>query len=236
VNVSGRVSNGNGFGFILAGMKLYNYCRSSASFRVRIALNLKGLPFEYLPVHLVRGEQLQDAHRARSPDALVPVLEVDGHTLSQSMAIIEYLEDTRPTPPLLPASALGRAQVRALAQTIACEIHPLNNLRVLKYLTGTLQCDEDEKTTWYRHWVRQGLLAFERQLDALDAQGLRPSAFCYGDAPTLADCLLVPQIFNARRFDTDLSGLPKTMAAFEACMALPAFDAAQPSRCPDFTP
>lgn len=217
-------------------MKLYNYCRSSASFRVRIALNLKGLPFEYLPVHLVRGEQLQDAHRARSPDALVPVLEVDGHTLTQSMAIIDYLEETRPTPPLLPSSALGRAQVRALAQTIACEIHPLNNLRVLKYLTHTLECAEGEKTIWYRHWVRQGLLAFERQLEALDAQGLRPTAFCYGDVPTLADCLLVPQIFNARRFDTDLSGLPHTMAAFDACMALPAFDTAQPSRCPDFTP
>jgi glutathione S-transferase len=143
VNVSGRVSNGNGFGFILAGMKLYNYCRSSASFRVRIALNLKGLPFEYIPVHLVRGEQLQDAHRARSPDALVPVLEVDGHMLSQSMAIIDYLEDTRPTPPLLPASALGRAQVRALAQTIACEIHPLNNLRVLRFLVHDLKISED---------------------------------------------------------------------------------------------
>ncbi len=229
-------SNGNGFGFILAGMMLHNYCRSSASFRVRIALNLKGLAYDYLPVHLVRGEQLQDGHRALSADGLVPVLEVDGHTLTQSMAIIEYLEDTRPTPPLLPASALGRAQVRALAQTIACEIHPLNNLRMLKYLKGTLQCEEEEKNTWYRHWVRQGLEAFELQLERLNASGMRPTGFCYGDAPTLADCLLVPQIFNARRFDTNLDGLPLTMAAFEACMALPAFDAAQPSRCPDFTP
>jgi maleylacetoacetate isomerase len=232
----GKGSNGNGFGFILAGMKLYNYCRSSASFRVRIALNLKGLPFDYLPVHLVHGEQLQEGHRALSADGLVPVLEVDGHTLTQSMAIIEYLDETRPAPPLLPASALGRAQVRALAQTIACEIHPLNNLRVLKYLSHKLQCAEEEKNTWYRHWVRQGLMAFERQLERLQASGLRFSAFCYGDAPTLADCLLVPQIFNARRFDTDLDGLPLTMAAFDACMALPAFDTAQPSRCPDFTP
>lgn len=217
-------------------MKLYNYFRSSASFRVRIALAIKGLSYEYLPVHLARGDHKLPEYANLSSDGLVPLLEVEGERLSQSMAIIEYLDETHPQPPLMPADALGRAKVRALAQSIACEIHPLNNLRVLKYLRHTLECAEEEKTTWYRHWVRQGLLAFERQLEVLHAQGLRPTAFCYGDAPTLADCLLVPQIFNARRFDTDLSGLPLTMAAFDACMALPAFDAAQPSRCPDFTP
>jgi maleylacetoacetate isomerase len=210
-------------------MKLYNYFRSSASFRVRIALELKGLPYDYVPVHLVKGEHKQAGYQALAPEMLVPHLEIDGHNLAQSMAIIEYLDETYPEPALLPADPLGRAQVRALAQSIACEIHPLNNLRVLKYLVQKLGVEEEAKNSWYRHWVRSGLEAFELQL----AQ--RPdSRFCWGDAPTLADCCLVPQIFNGQRFDVNFDGLPRTMAAFDACMALPAFQRAQPSNCPDF--
>ena len=196
-------------------MKLHNYFRSSASFRVRIALELKGLAYDYLPVHLARGEHHKDAYASLVPDALVPMFE--------------YLDETQPMPPLLPLDAAGRARVRALAQSIACEIHPLNNLRVLKYLTKTLALDDERKNTWYRHWVREGLESFERQL----AQG-PAGRFCFGDTPTLADCCLVPQIFNGRRFDVPLDGLPRTMAAFDACMALPAFEKAQPANCPDY--
>jgi maleylacetoacetate isomerase len=210
-------------------MKLYNYFRSSASFRVRIALALKGLPYDYLTVQLARGEHKLPGYADLSADGLVPLLELDdGTRLSQSMAIIEFLDDLQPTPALLPADALGRARVRALAQSIACEIHPVNNLRVLQYLSRELKVDEAAKNTWYRHWVRTGLEAFERQLAQQPA-----STFCCGETPTLADCCLVPQIFNARRFDTPLGGLPRTMAAFDACMALPAFQQAQPSACPD---
>lgn len=210
-------------------MKLYNYFRSSASFRVRIALEIKGLTYDYVPVHLVKGEHKQPGYAALAPEMLVPHLEVDGHNLAQSMAIIEYLDETHPEPALLPADPLGRAQVRALAQSIACEIHPLNNLRVLKYLVKALGAGEEAKNTWYCHWVRSGLEAFEQQLALLPA-----SRFCWGDTPTLADCCLVPQIFNGQRFDVNFDGLPRTMAAFEACMALPAFQRAQPSSCPDF--
>jgi maleylacetoacetate isomerase len=212
-------------------MKLYNYFRSSASFRVRIAMNLKGLSYEYLSVHLARGDHKLPAYADVSADRLVPMLEVDGERLSQSLAIIEYLDETHPQPPLLPSDALGRARVRALAQSIACEIHPLNNLRVLKYLTRELQVSEDAKNTWYRHWVREGLEAFERQL----AQG-PASTYCYGHTPTLADCCLVPQIFNGQRFKVNFDGLPLTMAAFDACMKLEAFQRAQPSACPDNEP
>ena len=214
---------------MLCAMKLYNYFRSSASFRVRIALELKGLPYEYVPVHLVKGEHKADAYAKVSASGLVPTLELDdGQALSQSMAIIEYLDETHPEPPLLPRDAMGRARVRALAQLIACEIHPLNNLRVLKYLTRELKVDEATKNTWYRHWVRDGLLAFERELGRLPG-----GTYSYGDTPTLVDCCLVPQIFNGRRFNTDYSGLDRTMAAFDACMKLPAFQKAQPSSCPD---
>ena len=213
-------------------MKLHNYFRSSASYRVRIALALKGLRYEYVPVHLARGEQHADGYAALSADKLVPLLEVDGQRISQSMAIIEYLDETRPEPALLPPDALGRARVRALAQSVACEIHPLNNLRVLKYLVKELKADEEAKNTWYRHWVREGLENFERQLTQLHAQQ-GTATFCYGHTPTLADCCLVPQVFNAQRFDVSLDGLPRTMAAFEACMALPAFQQAHPSQCPD---
>ena len=216
-------------------MKLHNYFRSSASFRVRIALNLKGLAYEYIPVHIAKGDHKKDAFSALSADNLVPLLEVDGVRLSQSLAIIEYLDETRPQVRLLPQEAVARAQVRALAQSIACEIHPINNLRVLKYLTKTLGVDEEAKNTWYRHWVRDGLESFERQLAYV--QGSTPiGSYCFGNSPSLADCCLVPQIFNANRFNTNLDGLPRTMAAFDACMKLDAFVQAQPSNCPDAEP
>lgn len=217
------------FVFILFVMKLYNYFRSSASFRVRIALELKGLPYDYVPVHLTKGEHKTPEYAAVSPTRLVPTLVTDTQErLGQSMAIIEYLDEVYPEPALLPSDAVGRAQVRALAQLVACEIHPLNNLRVLKYLVREMGVSDDAKNQWYRHWVRLGLEGFEAELAQLPA-----STYCWGDTPTLADCCLVPQIFNAKRFDCDLSGLPRTMAAFEACMALPAFQKAQPSSCPD---
>ena len=182
-------------------MKLYNYFRSSASFRVRIALELKGLAYDYVPVHLVKGEHKQAHYLAMAPEMLVPHLEVDGHNLAQSMAIIEYLDETHPEPALLPHEPVGRAQVRALAQSIACEIHPLNNLRVLKYLVKELGVGEEAKNTWYRYWVRSGLEAFEQQLAQLPR-----SRHCWGDAPTLADCCLVPQIFNGQRFNVNFDG------------------------------
>lgn len=210
-------------------MKLYNYFRSSASFRVRIALELKGLPYDYAPVHLVKGEHRKEPYASISPSALVPMLVTDeGEKLEQSMAIIEYLDEVHPQVPLLPRDPLGRARVRALSQLIACEIHPLNNLRVLKYLTHELKIDEEQKNTWYRHWVRSGLELFERELAQLPA-----STYSFGDTPTMADCCLVPQIFNAKRFNTSFDGLTRTMAAFENCMKHPAFQKAQPSSCPD---
>lgn len=218
-----------GFGFILCGMKLYNYFRSSASFRVRIALALKGLPYDYAAVHIARGDHKLPAFSAIAADQLVPVLEDGENRLSQSMAIIEYLDETYPQPALLPEGAVARARVRALAQSIACEIHPLNNLRVLKYLVKELKVGDDAKNTWYRHWVREGLLSFERQLAQYPS-----SLYCWGDTPTMADCCLVPQIFNGQRFDCDFTGLPRTMAAFDACMRLDAFRQAQPSGSPDY--
>ena len=210
-------------------MKLYNYFRSSASYRVRIALALKGLAYDYVPVHLVHAEHLGADYAALSPARLVPTLVDGDHALGQSLAIIEYLDETHPQPPLLPADALGRARVRALAQAVACEIHPLNNLRVLRYLVHDLGVDEDAKNAWYRHWVAIGLDAIERQLAGDAATG----RFCHGDAPTLADCVLVPQIFNAQRFDCPLDAVPTVMRVFDACMQLPAFADSQPSRCPD---
>ena len=217
------------FSVYASAMKLYSYFRSSASFRVRIALELKGLPYDYIAVHIARGDHKKPPYADLSADTLVPLLEIDGQQLSQSMAIIEYLDEKHPAPALLPADSAGCARVRALAQSISCDIHPINNLRVLKYLVRELKVEDEPKNTWYRHWCREGLVAFEKQLAQLPA-----STFCYGNTPTLADCCLVPQIFNAKRFDTDLSGLPRTTAAFDACMALPAFQKAQPSACPDF--
>jgi maleylpyruvate isomerase len=214
-----------------AAMELINYFRSSASYRVRIALALKGLPYAYTAVHLARSEHLGAERAGSLPAGLVPVLKVDGGdgdaVLTQSMAIIEYLDETHPEPPLLPADALGRARVRALAQDIACEIHPLNNLRVLRYLVRELKVAEEAKDAWYRHWIETGLPAVERQLAA------RPSPFCHGETPTLADCVLVPQIFNAQRFKARLAHVPNVMRVFERCMALAAFESTQPARCPD---
>ncbi len=208
-------------------MELYNFWRSSASFRVRIALGLKGLPYTYRPVHLAKNEHTGEAYAELSASRLVPTLVDGGLQLGQSMAIIEYLDETHPEPPLLPRDALGRHRVRALSQDIACEIHPLNNLKVLRYLVRELGASEDAKNRWYRHWVETGLETVERQLAAA------PSPYCHGDAPTMADCLLVPQIFNARRFDCRTEHVPHVMRVFEHCMRHPAFDAAQPARCPD---
>ena len=209
-------------------MELYNYFRSSASWRVRIALALKGLDYDYLPVHLVRKEQSTPEFIAASGTGLVPLMVTDdGERLHQSLAIIEYLDETIPEPPLLPRDALGRARVRALAQDIACEIHPINNLRVLQYLTGPLGASEDAKGAWIRHWVEGGLEVVERQLAA------RPAAFCHGDTPGLADCALVPQVFNAQRFDCRLDHVPNVMRVHAACMAHEAFSSTQPSACPD---
>jgi maleylacetoacetate isomerase/maleylpyruvate isomerase len=208
-------------------MQLYNYFRSSATYRVRIALALKGLDYDYIPVHLVKREHLDAGYAAVSASRLVPTLQDGDALLSQSLAICEYLDETHPQPPLLPADALGRARVRAIAQDIACEIHPLNNLRVLRYLTHDLKVSEDDKNRWYRHWVESGLESVERQLAA------QPGRFCHGDSPTLADLTLVPQIFNAQRFDCRTEHVPNVMRVFEACMALPAFSQTQPSACPD---
>lgn len=213
-------------------MKLYTYFRSSAAYRVRIALNLKGLAYEAVPVHLVKegGQQLKAEYRAVNPAALIPALETDdGATLAQSVAIIEYLDETHPATPLMPADALGRARVRALALSIACDVHPLGNLRVLKYLVHQLGVSEEDKTKWYVHWVSEGLAAFEAQLAASPSTG----RFCHGDTPTMADCLLVPQVFNAQRFNIDLAPYPNIARISAACAELEAFAAAHPSRQPD---
>ena len=208
-------------------MDLFNYFRSSASYRVRIALALKGLDYEYKPVHLARNEQFTESYAAVSAARLVPILRDGEHNLTQSLAIIEYLEETHPAPPLLPAAPADRARVRGLAMDIACEIHPLNNLRVLRYLARDLKIGEDDKNRWYRHWVETGLEVVERQLAA------RPGTYCHGDTPTLADCVLVPQIFNARRFDCRLEHVPQVMRVFDACMKLDAFGKTRPELCPD---
>ncbi len=209
-------------------MELFNYHRSSASYRVRIALALKGLDYDYRPVHLAKNEQFNESYQAVSAARLVPLLRDGDQVLTQSLAIIEYLEETHPQPPLLPADAAGRARVRALAMDIACEIHPLNNLRVLRYLVRDLKVSEDDKNRWYRHWVESGLEVVDRRLAAV------PSRYCHGDAPTLADCVLVPQIFNARRFECRLDHVPHVMRVFGECMKLDAFERTRPEACPDF--
>lgn len=213
-------------------MKLYSYFRSSAAYRVRIALQLKGLRYELVPVHLLRdgGQQHAAHYRALNPLQAVPTLVLDdGQVLTESLAIIEYLDETHPQPPLLPADALGRARVRAIAQAVACDIHPLNNLRVLQRLRQQFGTDEAQVNAWYRHWVETGLAAVESLL----ARDAPPGPFCHGQQPTLADCCLVPQVFNARRFGCDLSEMPRVRAIAAHCEALPAFAAAAPSAQPD---
>lgn len=217
-------------------LKLYTYFRSSASFRVRIALNLKGLDVDMVPIHLVKqgGEQLTEEFRRINPEALVPALvdEEDDNgsqVLTQSLAIMEYLDEMYPEPPLLPAAPLDRAYVRSIALSIACDIHPLNNLRVLRYLVRDLKVSEDDKNAWYRHWCEQGLAALEAKISADGRAG----KFCFGDTPTLADCCLVPQIFNARRLNCDLSGMPTLLRITENCAQVEAFAQAEPSKQPD---
>jgi maleylacetoacetate isomerase/maleylpyruvate isomerase len=208
-------------------MELFNYYRSSASYRVRIALALKGLDYDYLAIHLQKNEQLGEDYASVSAARLVPTLRDGDHLLTQSLAIIEYLEETHPQPPLLPGDAFARAHVRSLAMDIACEIHPLNNLRVLRYLVQSLKLSEEDKDRWYRHWVESGLEVVERRLAA------SPATYCHGDTPTLADLVLVPQIFNARRFNCKLDHVPHVMRVFDACMKLDAFEKTRPEACPD---
>ena len=212
-------------------MKLYSYFRSSASFRVRIALALKGLDYEYASVHLLEGggQQFAPGFMAMNPAALVPVLDDDGSILTQSLAIIEYLDETRPQPPLLPGDPAGRARVRAIALAIACEIHPLNNTRVLGYLSNTLGVTEVQRNAWYRHWVETGLAAVEAML----ARDPRTGACCHGNAPTLADLCLIPQIFNAQRFGARLDHVPTVMRIHQHCLSLPAFSESVPALQPD---
>ena len=211
-------------------MKLYDYYRSSAAYRVRIALNLKAVAPERASVHLRRGAQRDDEYLAMNPQGLVPSLVTDaGDVLTQSLAIIEWLEETYPQPALLPSDAAGRARVRSLALAIACDIHPLNNLRVLNYLTGTLGSTDAQRDGWARYWCDVGLEALETRLARESATG----AFCHGSAPTIADVCLVPQLANARRVDLDLAPYPTLLRIESACTALPAFAAAAPQRQPD---
>jgi len=203
---------------------LYDYFRSSAAYRVRIALNLKQIDYESRPVDLRAGEQKAAAYREISPQGLVPVLEIDGHRLTQSLAIIGYLDQRFPQQPLLPSAADLRAHVIAMALTVACDIHPLNNLRVLKYLAGPLEVAEEQRDSWYRHWVSEGLAALE-QLAAP-----RAGSFLFGNAPTLADVCLVPQLYNARRYEVPLDGYQALLRAEENANKLDAFAAAAPER------
>jgi maleylpyruvate isomerase len=210
-------------------MILYGYALSSASYRVRIALALKNLPYESILKNLRAGEHRQAEYLSINLQGFVPALGLDdGAVLGQSMAIIEYLDEIHPQPALLPRAPIARARVRALAQAIACDIHPLNNLRILRYLEEQLGQDKNTRDTWYRHWVQVGFDALERWLER-DADTGR---FCHGDAPTLADICLVPQVFNARRFSVDLNPYPRILAIDAACRELPAFQGAAPERQP----
>ena len=208
-------------------LKLYNYFRSSASFRVRIALNLKGLAYEDIPVHLVNqgGEQYSDTFQGMNPQSLVPVLQDDDKTITQSLAIIEYIDEIHSAPALLPCDTYLKAKVRAFALAIASEIHPLNNLRVLNYLTHDLGVSEEKKLQWYQHWIATGLMALEKQLVSSSFTG----DFCFGDAITVADIFLVPQMYNARRFECDLTNYPTLVRIDADCQKLDAFIKAAPA-------
>lgn len=212
-------------------MKLYSYFRSSAAYRVRIALNLKGLAADIIPVHLLKdgGQQRQQDYLDINPSALVPTLVDGDFALGQSVAIVEYLEETHPQPALLPSDPQERARVRAIAQLIACDIHPLNNLRVLQYLKHTLKIDDAGRDQWYMHWVHLGLTSVEAMLSGSPYTG----EFCHGDQPGLADLMLVPQVANARRFDCDLSTMPNLVRIDAACNKLDAFIRAAPANQPD---
>lgn len=210
-------------------MKLYGYFRSSAAFRLRIALALKGLDYEPVFVHLRKGAQFDADYAALNPQQQVPTLVVDDRVLVQSPAILEWLEETHPAPPLLPADADGRARVRAIAMAVGCDIHPINNLRVLKYLTGEMGLDEGQMRRWYNHWIALGFAGIERMLAGSPETG----DFCHGAAPTLADIYLVPQVFNAKRFAAPLDDYPTLMRVFDSCMARDAFELAQPAKQPD---
>nr|WP_067299096.1 maleylacetoacetate isomerase [Marinobacterium profundum] len=209
-------------------MELFTYFRSSAAYRVRLALNLKGIEHRLTPVNLLTGEQLGEAYRRLNPQGLLPALKLDsGALLTQSSAILEYLETVYPQTPLLPADPVAAAQVRAWANLIACDIHPLDNLRVLKYLKGSLNISDEDKTAWYLHWIREGFDVLEKQLVA--------APFCHGAEVTLADLYLIPQVYNALRFKLDMSAYPKILSIWEACNQLDAFDAARPEKQPDST-
>ena len=210
-------------------MKLYTFFRSSAAFRVRIALNYKGIAYEALPVSLPKNEHKLKRCLAVHPQVLVPALEDGGNVYVQSLAVMEYLEETHPLPPLLPANPADRAYVRALAQIIACEIHPLNNLRTLRYIKQRFGLDEEGVNLWYRHWIAEGLGGLEAYIAGAKSSG----KYCYREQITLADCCLVPQVFNAQRYQCDLAPYPVIMRIFAECMKLDAFIAAQPSRQPD---
>ncbi len=212
-------------------IRLYSYWRSSAAYRVRIALALKELDYVTVAVHLVRdgGEQLKPEYRALNPQGRVPLLEHAGVRLSQSLAIIEYLDEVFPESPLLPGDAVGRARVRSLAQLVACDIHPLNNLGVLKYLKAQFAADESNIEKWYRHWIVQGFTALEQRLHNEDETG----RFCHGDQTTLADLCLVPQVYNARRYAVDMSAFPRISQIDAMCTAMDAFQKAAPERQPD---
>lgn len=207
-------------------LQLYNYSRSSASFRVRIALNLKKLTYQDIEIHLLNngGEHVQPDYAAINPQQLIPTLKDDEKIITQSLAIIDYLEDVYPTPSLLPNDPYQRALVRSFALAIIADVHPLNNLRVLKYLTQDLGLSEDKKNTWYQHWIKQGLSALEKKLTAKE----HTDDFCFGNTPTIADICLVPQLFNARRFNCDLSAYPTLTKIDAHCQTLPAFEKAWP--------
>ena len=212
-------------------MKLYSYFRSSAAYRVRIALNLKGLDYEYEGVHLLRdgGLQLKPEYRALNPDGIVPTLVVDGDVLTQSLAIIEYLDETHPEPPLLPRGASDRAFVRSVALQVACEIHPLDNLRVLKYLKHQVKVPDEAKDAWYRHWVETGFESLEKRL----AADSRVGKLTFGDTPSIADLCIVPQVFNARRFGIDLAAYPTIARIADFANQIDGFMRAAPAQQPD---